>query len=751
MSFFRAAVVAFVCSAAAFAQSAVTDARYAHLARGVNLTRWFQYGSRIPITAEDRDLLRNAGFTSVRIPVAPQYLLYRWSAPDRVERNLANLDKAIDLFLDAGMAVTLDFHADAEYLDHYLSTPGAPESLIILWRELATRYRNRDPELLFFEIMNEPDARFTEAAWDAEQRQALKAIHEIAPRHTVILDAVNWSGLDSLLQLTPYSDPNVIYALHYYSPSTFTHQGADWTGKQGIAELRNVPWPAFVPELQPVIDTAPSEPAQALLRKYQEEDWDADRIAWDIQLAAAWDRFRGVRVVVNEFGDFKPFAPPESRARWLHDVRLALERQKLAWAVWDYAAGFDLTVLDQGKRSLDPLVSAALGLQPYTIADPVRGNPALFSGPRTAQIGAASDTTGFSEGILATDLNGDGYPDLLITPMTWPELTEHPVQAWRNDGNGVFQPLRFDGSAPTVRAASSIIAGHFDSSGRPGFFFPEGKLILPSGRESLRDATPNLPEQITEASGAAAGDVDNDGFDDLIVMGHAAQDASIQLLRNDGEGHFTPDPEAFPPWAVDPQQENNRFTCGIFVKRGNSNLQDLLVFGKPDSPARVFRNDGQGHFRNSVLLPASAPNSGPANGGCAAVADVNGDGFPDVIAGFKQPAENQPDVLQVLMSNGDGTFRDETSRIAALPASRGGLRRIALAGNVLVLTRVGEPPVVEINHGGHFEIPAWNPGSSPWVVAPADFNHDGLVDLVFARGGESPLTIRLGEPPRARE
>ena len=28
------------------------------------------------------------------------------------EANLANLDKAIDLFVDAGMAVMLDFHAD---------------------------------------------------------------------------------------------------------------------------------------------------------------------------------------------------------------------------------------------------------------------------------------------------------------------------------------------------------------------------------------------------------------------------------------------------------------------------------------------------------------------------------------------------------------------------------------------------------------------------------------------------------------
>jgi endoglucanase len=748
-------------SAGTLAGTSVSDARYAHLARGVNLTRWFQYGGRIPITAADRDLLQQAGFTAVRIPVAPQYLFYRWSTPDRVERNLANLDKAIDLFLNAGMAVTLDFHADAEYLDYYLATPGAPQALITLWRELATRYANRDPELLFFEIMNEPDGRFTEAAWDAEQRQALAAIHEVAPRHTVILDAVNWSGLEGLLQLTPYGDPNVIYALHYYSPSTFTHQGADWTGQQGISELRNVPWPAFVPELQPVIDSAPSAPAQALLRKYREEAWDGARIAWDMQLAAAWAHRWGVRVVVNEFGDFKPFTPPESRARWLHDVRLALDRNKLPWAVWDYAAGFDLTVLNDGIRGIDPLVSAALGLLPrqtYNVPDPVRPQPMpLFSGPRPAQIGAPEDATGFAEGILAADLNADGYPDLIVTPMTWPELTEHPLQAYLNDGTGVFHPADFAGSVPTVRAVESIVMGRFDSSGRPGFFLPDAgprdgsgaqsRLVLSAFSEqgSLRDATENLPQQIAVTYGAAAGDVDGDGFDDIAIF---RQDG-LQLLRNDGMGNFAPDPGAFPPFASDPQQENNRFTCGVFVPRGETHVPDLLVFGKPNSPARVFRNDGQGHFRNSTLLPPAAANSGPANGGCAVVTDLNGDGFPDVIAGFQQAAGNQPDVLQILIGSGDGTFRDETStRAAALPASKGGLRRIALAQRTLVLTRVGEPPVILIVDGeGRFAITDWIAGSSPWVVAPADFNHDGYIDLVFAQGGAAPLFARFGQKP----
>jgi hypothetical protein len=686
-----------------------------------------------------------------------------------VERNLVALDKGIDMFLDAGMAVTLDFHADADYLDHYLTRPGAPESLVVLWRELAARYADRNPDLLFFEIMNEPDNRFTQADWDAEQKRALAAIHEVAPRHTVILDAVDWSGLDALLRMTPYSDPNVIYALHYYSPSTFTHQGADWTGNAGISDLRGVPWPAFVPELRNVVarETAPA--AQALLRKYEEEDWDAGRLDWDMRLAAAWAKKWGARVIVNEFGDFKPFSPPDSRARWLHDMRLAIERRKLGWSVWDYAAGFDLTLLQDGVRAIDPEVGAALGLHTaelptageWTIPDPVRTHQPMFSGPRTVEIGAQAQTTGYAEGILAADLNGDGLPDLVVAPMTWPERPEHPVEFFLNSGDGIFEPGKFDGPAPMVQAVESIITGRFDASGRPGFFLPDAgpgdgsgaqsRLMLPSGSDSLRDGSDRLPRQVAVANGAAAGDVDGDGFDDIAVF----RPAGLQLLRNDGEGRFEIDPAAFPAWASDPAQENNRFTCGVFVRRGKREVRDLLVFGKSGSPARMFWNDGEGHFHDGPLLPEPAANGGPANGGCAAVADLNGDGYDDVIVGYRHPAENQPDVPQVLINNGDGTFHDETAmRIAGgLPASRGGLRRIALAREgtpgsawLLVATRVGESPVVEVEHGdGVFADSGWKGGAGPWVVAPGDFNRDGYMDLLFGQGGGAPLIARFGQ------
>jgi hypothetical protein len=730
--------------AAGLLPAQVSDERYAHLARGVNLTRWFQYGGRMPIGEADRDLLKNAGFTSVRIALAPQYLLPHFSKPERIERNLARLDAGIDLFLNAGMAVMLDLQADTRYLDYYLSTPEAPQELMDTWHMLAARYADRNTDLLFFEVMNEPDSRFTQAAWDEEQKKVLAAIREAAPNHTVLLAPANWSGLDALLQMTPYSDPNVIYVVHYYSPSTFTAQGADWTSPHEIAKLRNVPWPAFLPELDGLIRDETDDGARRLLEQYQRENWDASHIDWDIGLASAWAKEWNVRVVVNEFGGYKPFSPPDSRARWLHDVRVALDHYQLGWAMWDYSAGFDLVVRDGDTRTIDPAVGAALGLEPWTMPDPVRPEPApLFSGARTMQIGMQPDVSGFAEGILAVDVNGDGWPDLLVTPVTYPALPEHAVQVFLNSGKGILEPGKFDGDAPTVKFVSAIVAGKFDRSGRPGFFLPDlgtangpgaqSKLILPSGKEALRDASANLPQQIAHTTGAAAGDVDGDGIDDLVVF---QQQLGMQLFRNDGTGRFHIDAGAFP-------KEDHAFACGAFVGR------DLVTFG---AGGRIFRNDGKGHFREGALLPAPAKlpapaaKGGPALGGCAAVADLNGDGKPDILVGYMQP-----DSVQVLINNGDGTFRDETDRrMGPLPSSRAGLRRIALArtGNTwaLVLTRPGEAPLLKVANGDgvFFDASGWTAGRSPWVVAPADFNGDGFLDLAFGQGGGSPVVVRFG-------
>jgi hypothetical protein len=130
------------------------------------------------------------------------------------------------------------------------------------------------------------------------------------------------------------------------------------------------------------------------------------------------------------------------------------------------------------------------------------------------------------------------------------------------------------------------------------------------------------------------------------------------------------------------------------------------------------------------------------------VADLDNDGNPDVVVAY-----TQPDTIQILMNNGDGTFRDETARRMTAPLGPAAVvRRVVVrrSGNdkrwVMLVTRVGEPPLIAIaGSDGKFVIDDSQPAGDPWVVGAADFNGDGLLDLVFGRGGGAPVEARFGQ------
>jgi aryl-phospho-beta-D-glucosidase BglC (GH1 family) len=755
-------------AASLLAQSTgVTDARYAHLARGVNMNNWFQPGTAVPVGASDVTLLKNSGFTCIRLPVAPEYLLANWASASTIAKNLTNLDAAIDLFVNAGMAVMLDFHADAAYVSYYWATPSAPQELVSTWQMLATRYSNRNPELLFFEVMNEPTNLWTQTAWDTEQLQVLAAIHKIAPQHTVLVTPTNWSNLEALMAMTPYSDPNVVYVWHDYYPLTFTHQGATWVTPTTIASLRNVPYPSYLPDLQTLIGQTTDSGIVSLLQAYQDSYWTADQINWNAQLVADWVQKWGVRVVVNEFGVYQPYSPPDSRARWLYDMQSALSKRGLGWAMWNYAANFSLVIGQPGSRIIDPNLAPALGIEPWTAIYPApSGPPPAFTGMRSIQLGGAALGNLRAEGLLGVDLNGDGALDLVMAPINYPTLPDAPVQLFLNQGGGVMSPANFVGAPPTVQFVDVIVPGRFDRSGRLGVFLPDqghgstggagtqSKLILPAANNAFQDATANLPQQIAWTTGGSAADVNGDGVDDLAVFYNGSNRPPTQILLNDGTGRFQADSQALPSWVSGHGRTDNLFTCGVFVPRRGQSVSDLIAIGRSGTGGHLFRNDGTGKFSDGgTLPPPPAATSTPVTGGCAVAGDLNGDGNVDLVVAFQHAASNQPDFLQILINNGDGTFRDETSqRIGAQPVSQNGLRRISLVpanngkSHALILNRPGEPPLLLIDRGdGVFRsTSAWNQSFSTfasagyWVMAGGDFNGDGLLDLAFGEGGGGP-------------
>ena len=86
------------------------------------------------------------------------------------------------------------------------------------------------------------------------------------------------------------------------------------------------------------------------------------------------------KVICGEFGVLRVNIEPTSRYKWIKDVRIALEENKIGWQIWDYSDVARITTMigatkidanddserfitpQTGKRKFEPQVKNVLGL-----------------------------------------------------------------------------------------------------------------------------------------------------------------------------------------------------------------------------------------------------------------------------------------------------------------------------------------------------------------------------------------------------
>lgn len=355
--------------------SAVPDARFARLSRGVNLSHWFTIApddtARLDPTAahgyatvDDFRKIRRMGFRHVRLPFSPEPLFHE-DDPSRIDGPyLAALDRAVDAILAESLAVILDMHPEqgGPFKRRLADDDAHVRRVARFWEALAHHFSTRDPDLVFLEVMNESEVRDRER-WAWVQRKLLHAMRDGAPRHTLIATGARWGNAKELTRLEPVDDPNVVYDFHFYDPFEFTHQGATWAVSEW-RDLRELPYPASVPGVVPALGDIRTTSAKVTALRYANAGWNADRLAEKLGDVVEWSERHGVRVICGEFGVLRTGAPRADRVRWLRDVRTLLERNEFGWSVWDYSS--DLFGLAEatggGRRVVDRGTLRALGL-----------------------------------------------------------------------------------------------------------------------------------------------------------------------------------------------------------------------------------------------------------------------------------------------------------------------------------------------------------------------------------------------------
>jgi len=352
---------------------ATAFARANHLKRGINASIWFaQHSSDYSaswtdkeITKEDIALIAQMGFDNVRLSIdaAPlgQSMMGYGRGPNA--DFLSRLDVAVDTILADGLAVQIDLHPEEDYKQKIKTDNAAVDRMVMLWRRLAAHYADRDPERVFFEIMNEPEVS-DPYRWAGIQARTAAAIREVAPNNTIIATGPNYSDIVDLLSQHPLLDGNVIYNFHFYDPHEFTHQGAGWGVPYWIYE-HGIPYPATEDTMKELLKEIPDPADRYRLENYWLDHWDAHRIRLLIDEAAAWGKTNNVPLICNEFGAYRRVTDPASRSAWIHDVRTALEADGIGWAMWDFHSGFDVAPRDKetGKSVPDPATVEALGLK----------------------------------------------------------------------------------------------------------------------------------------------------------------------------------------------------------------------------------------------------------------------------------------------------------------------------------------------------------------------------------------------------
>jgi hypothetical protein len=358
--------------------------------------------------------------------------------------------------------------------------------------------------------------------------------------------------------------------------------------------------------------------------------------------------------------------------------------------------------------------------------------------------------------VVIADVTGDGMADILTA-----DCLNQTITAYINLGKGSFSAGTSTWAAYLPEnVAIADVNGDGKLDAIVGDFYSMGIVVLLGNNDgTFAVASPGYPVGGDLWTAPVIADFNSDGYPDIVMpSGIADQWESLVYIAGLGNGAFVaPHDYSFTGGA----QGTSADSWGIATADLNGDgLPDFVVGNLSNDP-----NVGVTVFLSNADSPAKSLQLGVnyGSGGnlkFVALADIDGDGNPDLIASNADPTSGD---IQVFRGNGDGTFQTKPTTISVV--SGAGLGQLVVGDfngdnkpDVAVLD-TGTISSVDQTFTGNvwillnnstsgspaFASPVSYSLTSPgWEIAAADLGN-GHVDLVVTQAQSTAVSILLGD------
>lgn len=305
------------------AEAELAFERNRRLGNGINLNAVVDgnlhpgYQRDAPLADSEIKSIADAGFESIRLNVT-------WSkhaqktAPYTIDPAFfAKVDHIVNECLKNNLAVSIDVHyypyINCSEPEEGISFEENFVRLDCLWQQIAQHYKDYPNDMLFFDLLNEPNMELGADRWNQTAASLIKTIRQTNPDRTLLVLTPNLgqSWTLNLLQL-PTDDWNLIVQFHYYMPHLFTHQGLAYARAE---DSHNVGWEG-------------TEAERALIAK-------------DLDFCRKWSLAHHRPLNLGEYGANNA-ADVASRARYIGYVLDQARERGFSTHLWGYRECFQI-------------------------------------------------------------------------------------------------------------------------------------------------------------------------------------------------------------------------------------------------------------------------------------------------------------------------------------------------------------------------------------------------------------------------